>query len=354
MSSIRSHISASAFKQGTRAFSGAVNNSNGWFNSETKNFFNSLPSEAVIVEYVWLGGEGTVDEVRSKVKVQKKVPTTASDLSDWNYDGSSTAQAPGHNSEVIIKPRYMVPHPFYPNQTAFVVMCDTYDSNGDPLPSNKRAPAAAVFEQITEEHNPMFAYEQEYSLYFQGTHLGFPEGGYPAPQGPYYCSNGANNAFGREIADAHMHVCNYMGLGVSGTNAEVMAGQWEYQIGPVVGIESADQLWISRWALHRVGEAFGAHVEFDPKTISGDWNGAGCHTNFCIKKFHLDNGEGLKNILAAMPKLEAKHLEHIECYGEGNERRLTGAHETQHIGQFSFGVADRGSSIRIPDRKSVV
>jgi len=127
-----------------------------------------------------------------------------------------------------------------------------------------------------------------------------------------------------------------------------MAGQWEYQVGPVVGIDAGDQLWMSRFLMHRVAESFGVEVNFDPKPMKGDWNGAGCHTNFCIKDFHEEGGKGWDAIIKAMGKLEKKHMEHIRVYGEGNERRLTGRNETAPIDKFSYGVANRGASIRIP------
>jgi len=217
-----------------------------------------------------------------------------------------------------------------------------------PLPSNTRAPAAKIFETIGDDLRPMFAFEQEYSIFLQGHHLGWPERGYPAPQGPYYCSIGWQNAIGRDIAECHYRACLYAGIYISGINAEVMCGQWEYQVGPVVGIAASDQLWASRYIMHRIAEKFGVTVDFDPKPIEGDWNGAGCHTNFCFKTFHEDNGKGYEAILAALEKLQSKHKEHIEVYGEGNERRLTGRHETASIDKFTWGVADRGASIRVP------
>jgi len=127
-----------------------------------------------------------------------------------------------------------------------------------------------------------------------------------------------------------------------------MAGQWEFQVGPVVGIEASDQLVMSRFLMHRVGELFGVEISFDPKPMKGDWNGAGCHTNFCIKSFHEEDGKGWEAIQVALKKLEPKHLEHIRVYGEGNERRLTGKHETAPIDKFSWGVAHRGASVRVP------
>jgi glutamine synthetase len=335
----------SLFATGLRAMSSGVPTAR--VDTALYQYFNKLNApNKVMAEYVWIGGSG--QDLRSKIKTVKKTPQQPSDLPIWNYDGSSTAQAPGDDSEVTLIPRAIFKHPFHSTGGHVLVMCDTYDGAGNPLPTNTRAPAAAILDPVEDAKNPMFAFEQEYSLMKDGTMLGWPPRGYAAPQGPYYCSAGATNAFGREVADSHYHACLFAGIDVSGTNAEVMAGQWEYQVGPVTGIAAGDQLWISRFLLHRVAESFGIEVTLDPKPMSGDWNGAGCHINFCIKDFHLEDGKGYDNILAAMEKLGPKHKEHIDAYGEGNERRLTGDHETASIDQFSYGVANRGVSIRIP------
>jgi glutamine synthetase len=264
----------------------------------------------------------------------------------WNYDGSSTGQAPGEDSEVIIKPQAIFPDPFR-RGNHILVMCDTYTPAGEPLPTNSRYNAAKVME-AAKAHVPWFGIEQEFTLFEEDkvTPFGWPKGGYPGPQGPYYCSVGADNAYGRYIVDAHYRACLYAGVTISGCNAEVMPGQWEYQVGPCEGIASGDHMWISRYLLLRVCEAFHVNVSFDPKPIPGDWNGAGCHTNYSTKAMREDGG--YKHIIAAIEKLGKKHEEHIAVYGSGNERRLTGRHETCSIKQFKYGVANRGASIRIP------
>lgn len=228
-------------------------------------------------------------------------------------------------------------------------MCDCYTPAGVPLPSNTRARSAIVMERA-KDLVPWFGIEQEYTLFEADfkTPLGWPPNGFPAPQGPYYCGLGANAAYGRHIAEAHYRACLFAGIQISGINAEVMAGQWEYQIGPCIGNASGDQLWMSRYIMLRVCELFKINVSWDPKPIEGDWNGAGCHTNFSTKV--MREAGGYAEIVKACERLGAPGMpeKHIAAYGEGNERRLTGHHETASIDEYRFGVADRGASIRIP------
>jgi glutamine synthetase len=302
----------------------------------------AIPENRILAEYIWIGGSG--QDLRSKTRTLSKMPKGPEELPVWNYDGSSTGQAPGHDSEVLMKPVAIFKDPFRRGNN-ILVLCDTYGPDMVPLPSNTRYPAVEMFKKIGEDKRPTFAYEQEYSIFHEGRHLGFPAYGYPEPQGPYYCSVGFQNAVGRDIAECHYRACLYAGLYVSGINAEGLAGQWEFQVGPLVGIEACDQLWVARYIMHKVAEAFGVIVSFDPKPIPGDWNGSGCHVNFCFKSFHEENG--WQEMMDKMKLLEAKHAEHINCYGEGNERRLTGRHETAPMNKFTWGVGDRSASARI-------
>ena len=205
-------------------------------------------------------------------------------------------------------------------------------------------------EKAADQH-PWFGIEQEYTLLDQDQHpFGWPKNGFPGPQGPYYCGVGADKVYGRDIVEAHYRACLYAGIRVSGTNAEVMPAQWEYQVGPSEGIDMGDDLWISRYLLCRVAEDFGVVVSFDPKPMQGDWNGAGAHCNFSTEAMRRPGG--MKVIEAAIDSLSRHHKRHIMAYdpneGKDNERRLTGLHETSSIHDFSAGVANRGSSIRIP------
>ena len=309
-------------------------------------YMNLDQGEKIQAEYVWIGGTGS--DMRCKTRTLPRAVDDLSQLPEWNFDGSSTGQAPGKDSEVYLRPVAFYPDPFRRGQN-IIVLCECVmpTPKREPIPTNSRSPAAAIFAQKTELE-PWFGIEQEYTLFEPDmtTPYGWPKNGYPRPQGPFYCSAGTENSYGRRVAEAHYRACLYAGIRISGINAEVMPGQWEYQIGPCTGIESGDHLWMSRYLLQRVCEDFGISVSFDPKPVPGDWNGAGCHTNYSTKPMREEGGYEV--LIGAIEKLARKHSEHIAAYGDGNLRRLTGAHETAPIDKFSYGVAHRGASVRIP------
>jgi glutamine synthetase len=320
---------------------------NPYLSESVHQYYQQLDQKgSIMAEYIWIGGNG--GDLRGKTKTLTKKPASVADLPVWNYDGSSTNQAPGKDSEVYLNPVAIYPDPFRRGDN-IIVLCETClpDDKLTPIPTNTRRAAKKLFDEAPEEE-PWFGIEQEYTLFYQDktTPFGWPAGGYPGPQGPYYCGAGAENAFGRRIVESHYKACLYAGIKISGVNAEVMAGQWEYQVGPCTGIESGDMLILSRYLMQRVCEDYGVVVSFDPKPIAGDWNGAGCHTNFSTKAMREDGGYEV--IIQAIERLGKKHQEHIQVYGTGNERRLTGAHETAPITKFSYGVAHRGASVRIP------
>ncbi|QCD98458.1 glutamine synthetase [Vigna unguiculata] len=325
--------------------------------SDLINLNLSDTTEKVIAEYIWIGGSGL--DLRSKARTLPGPVSDPSELPKWNYDGSSTGQASGEDSEVIIYPQAIFKDPFR-RGNHILVMCDAYTPAGEPIPTNKRHNAAKIFSHadvVAEE--PWYGIEQEYTLLQKDISwpLGWPVGGFPGPQastqlhthtqliGPYYCGVGAEKAFGRDIVDAHYKACLYAGINISGINGEVMPGQWEFQVGPAVGISAGDELWVARYILERITEVAGVVLSFDPKPIKGDWNGAGAHTNYSTKTMREDGGYEV--IKSAIEKLGKRHKEHIAAYGEGNERRLTGRHETADINTFLWGVANRGASVRV-------
>ena len=226
-----------------------------------------------------------------------------------------------------------------------LVMCEVELTDFTPHPTNTRAKLREVVEKYADQE-PMFGIEQEYTFFKDGRPLGWPAIGYPAPQGPYYCGVGGDKMPGREIVELHTAACIDAGIGIEGTNAEVMMGQWEFQVGVLSPLDISDQLWVARWLLFRIAEDFGVYATFEPKPILGDWNGAGAHTNFSTKAMRADGGWDA--IIAGCEAIGKKIDEHIAVYGVGIEGRLTGAHETAHFTKFSYGTSDRGASIRIP------
>ena len=302
----------------------------------------------VMAEYIWMDGHTPTQKLRSKTKILSKKISSVSELPEWGFDGSSTNQAEGNFSDCLLKPVWLCKDPIRGKEN-ILVMCEVMNADGSVHASNTRAHLREIEEKFSKE-KIWFGIEQEYTFFEGRNPLGWPEGGYPAPQGPFYCGVGADEAFGREIVEDHLDLCLEAGLELSGINAEVMPGQWEYQIGPLGPLEVADQMWVSRWLLYRISEDYGVSATLHPKPVKGDWNGAGAHINFSTQSMREKGG--LKVIEDACEKLSKKHNEHIAVYGAHNEERLTGDHETQSISEFSYGVSDRGASIRIPMQTS--
>jgi len=296
---------------------------------------------AAKLEYIWLDGYKPTQSLRSKTKIEKDFSGKLEDLPMWSFDGSSTEQAPGGSSDCLLKPVFVVKDP--QRKDGYLVMCEVLNADGTPHESNGRA-------HIEDDDNDFwFGFEQEYFLWNPQTNkpFGFPAGGFPAPQGPYYCSVGANNAFGRDIIEEHLDVCLEAGLNVEGINAEVAAGQWEFQIFSKGAKDAGDQIWVARYLLERIGEKYGIAINWHCKPLGAlDWNGSGMHANFSNGTLRTAGSKEIfdKVCEAFRPVIK----EHIEVYGADNHLRLTGKHETASIHDFSYGVSDRGASIRIP------
>ncbi|MFW6690004.1 glutamine synthetase [Streptomyces sp. MAR4 CNX-425] len=291
-------------------------------------------------EYIWIDGTLPTAKLRSKTKIVE----TGAEPPLWGFDGSSTNQAAGDSSDRVLQPVFTCPDPIRGGADV-LVLCEVLDPDMSPHSTNTRAELREVAERYAAQE-PVFGIEQEYTFFRGSRPLGFPENGFPAPQGGYYCGVGADEIFGREVVEAHLDNCLGAGLGLSGINAEVMPGQWEFQVGPLGPLEVADQLWVARWLLYRTAEDFGVSATLDPKPAKGDWNGAGAHTNFSTRRMR----ESYEAIVAACEALGEgdKPLTHVRAYGAGVETRLTGAHETAPWDEYSYGVSDRGASVRIP------
>jgi len=230
----------------------------------------------VLATYIWI--DGSKQNLRQKTMTLDEVPKSVDELKVWNFDGSSTGQAPGNNSDVLMKPVAIFADPFRGGDNILVltevlffffrafflsfflsffsltncVLHQTLNNDGTPHATNSRHQANKVFEKV-KEHEPWFGIEQEYSLLDADGHpLGWPKAGFPGPQGPYYCGVGATKVFGRDVVEAHYKACLYAGVKICGTNAEVMPSQWEFQVGPVEGVHVGDHLWVARFILVQV------------------------------------------------------------------------------------------------------
>lgn len=309
-----------------------------------------------LAEYIWMDGAEPTQKLRSKarvIEVSDPKSVTLSSFPVWSFDGSSTWQASGHSSDLLLQPVRFVKDPIR-GEGNYLVMCEVLNPDGTPHPTNTRSELRRVLEKGAAKAESWFGFEQEYTLFKGRTPLGWPDGGYPAPQGPFYCGVGSDEVFGRPLIEDHTQACLAAGIMIYGINAEVMPGQWEFQTGyRGVDGESADPLtvadhaWLARWLLYRIGEKYNVSATLHNKPVQGDWNGSGQHTNFSTAAMRNPK-TGMKEIEKVIQLLGKKHKEHIAVYGSGLEARLTGRHETCSIHEFRSGVSDRGSSIRIP------
>jgi len=294
------------------------------------------------LEYIWLDGYEPTPNLRSKTKIVAFDGEPAlEDVPVWNFDGSSTRQAEGSSSDCFLQPVALFPDPGRAN--AMLVMCEVLLPDGTPHPSNSRA-------SIPDDPHAWFGFEQEYFLYKDGRPLGFPADGFPGPQGEYYTGVGFKNVgdVARGIVDTHIDLCLAAGINLEGVNAEVAKGQWEFQIFGKGSRRAADEVWIARYLLLRLCERYGIDINFHPKPlgVEHDWNGSGMHCNFSTKRMREVGGEEYFDAL--MAAFDERKDEHIAVYGPDNHMRLTGLHETAAIDEFTYGVANRGASIRIP------
>ncbi|PAV68817.1 hypothetical protein WR25_03542 [Diploscapter pachys] len=308
-------------------------------------------NDNILATYVWIDGTG--EHLREKTRTLKGKGkfNEPKDFPNWAFDGSSTGQASkGSNSDMQLVPAVVYPDPLLGSDHR-LVLCEVLDVDLKPAANNHRKSCEEAMRKI-KDHDPWFGMEQEYLLTDRtGRPLGWPENGFPLPQGHYYCGIGGDRVFGRELVNEHYRACLAAGLQIFGINAEVTPGQWEFQIGNCLGISMGDQLWMARYLLYRVAEMFGVAVTLHPKPAitSGDWNGAGCHCNFSTKQMREEGG--IKYIEMAIENLSKTHTEAIRMSdvhgGNDNKLRLSGKHETSSIDKFTWGVADRSASIRI-------
>jgi glutamine synthetase len=293
------------------------------------------------LEYIWLDGYQPTQSLRAKTKVVSDFSGKLEDAPVWAFDGSSTEQAPGGASDCLLKPVYVCEDPGRLGD-GYLVMCEVLDHESNPHKSNGRS-------TIEDDDNDYwFGFEQEYTIWDPETDrpIGFPAEGFPGPQGPYYCSVGAGKAVGRDIVEEHLELCLQAGLNIEGINAEVMMGQWEFQCFAKGAKEAGDQVWLARYLLERTAEKYGMAINLHCKPVPGDWNGSGMHANFSNSLLRTCGSKETYESVCQAFEPRIKH--HIDVYGADNDQRLTGLHETQSIDMFSYGISDRGASIRIP------
>jgi len=308
----------------------------------------------VRLEYVWLDGNSTRN-LRSKVRYEDWVMDSQSGnmsreavlarMPEWSYDGSSTNQADTFESDVILHPVRVYQNPLEVSEMAsFIVLCDTYYTDGTPHKTNSRHALQQLIEKYEESDTMQFSVEQEYTF--------LDEDNLPVKwncemeKGQNYCGVGSQNVNHRIVVEQHAFACMQAGIDIFGTNAEVLVSQWEYQLGPKGAMETADDLWVSRYLLHKLTEGQSFYASLEPKPVEGEWNGAGAHINFSTD--YMRSNSDRNYIESICEALGETHKKHMEVYGENNEARLTGDCETQHYDKFTFGIANRGASIRIP------
>jgi len=298
------------------------------------------------LEYVWLDGYKPEPNLRSKVKIVDyesiKNAFLDGNFPMWNFDGSSTSQAETGNSDRLLKPvRHYTPPNFLNGNDPVYVLCEVLNPDETPHESNKRSGIGENFEDL------WFGFEQEYFIREEvnGNILGHKRNILKG-QGEYYCGVG-HNVVGRPFVEEHLNMCLNYGIDITGTNAEVALGQWEYQVFSKGKLKGGDDLWMTRYFLFKTAEKYGYHIELHPKPIThGEWNGSGLHTNFSTDTMRLDGNK--EYFMALFNAFETRHEDHIKSYGSNNNLRLTGEYETQAIDKFSWGVSDRGASIRVP------
>lgn len=311
-----------------------------------------------VAEYVWLDAN---KKFRSKTRVIPKLfsGVFSADGNDigvyprWDYDGSSTGQANGTSSEVILVPIFVCDNPLLQNSVKNInsnhvimrklVLCETFYIDGKPTSVNTRHLATTIFD-MSLEHKPWFGLEQEYFI-FDGH--GRPSTDKFHETSTHYCGIGCQVSH-RQLVEEHMAACLTAGLNISGINAEVSKDQWEFQIGPSEGIRAADELSMARFLLERIAEKYGKTICYDPKPFV-HINGSGCHSNFStsLMRDNCDDADGLVEIHRVIRNMEKHHTEDIQHYGNDNDKRLSGIHETSSYNVFSWGVANRGASVRI-------
>jgi glutamine synthetase len=298
-----------------------------------------------IVEYIWLDSDYNF---RSKTRIlSRKLVVDICQIPEWNYDGSSTNQASTEKSEIVLKPVFLCNDPFRYNNHK-IVYCGTYDLSGVPLSNNHFDRADDVFHFINTCHyRPWFGMEQEFVILDEST--GLPINYDENDDSKHYCSIDNYSKRERDIMEDFMKRAMHSELNICGINAEVSPGQWEFQIGPCEGITIGHHVMMARYILSRVAHRFSCRIDYSPKPLGENKNGSGCHVNYSTTFTRLgdEKRSGLDFIYKYIESLSKVHSEMIKCYGDENEKRLSGNCETAHYNEFTHSVGGRNTSIRI-------
>ena len=305
---------------------------------------------SIIAEYIWLDAK---KKFRSKTKI---IPVSLNEhfiaptFPDWDYDGSSTGQAEGKKSEIILCPVYVCNNPLIntvENNVLYskLVLCETYHPGGVPTKSNTRYDCKRDYD-ICSDQKPLFGLEQEYFIFDKRIET-TPHDLLFYETTEHYCGTGQEIEY-RKIAQEHMLACIKANITISGINAEVSKNQWEFQIGPSEGLKASDELLVARFLLERIAEKYNLTISYEPKPFT-HINGSGCHTNFSTLKMRTpcNDKAGLNEIYRVVDNLKKNHKEDIQQFGVSNESRLSGIHETSSYEHFTYGVGNRGASVRI-------
>ena len=283
-------------------------------------------------EYIWIDGTEPTAEVRSKTKVL----ADGDEPKNLGFDRSSTNQATGDNSDVVLQPVFQCGS--YVGVTTSCNVRNPAHSGHVPHPTNTRAGARRVWTSMGDKSRGSVLSRIHHVGPTTGWPAGFPTGA-PAPQGPT-TAGGSSKIRGRELVEQHTTWCE-AGLAISGTNAEVMPGQWEFQIGPADTVTVGDHLWMARYLLYRAGELHGLEISIEAKPERG-----------LERSGYAYRSTNEMKATARSKKLHSRwvHLGNRKntWIWVGIEDRLTGEHETQRFDQFGYGVSDRGASVRIP------
>lgn len=295
-----------------------------------------------VIEYIWVGGNNSL---RSKNRVLNQLSHIhISEIPEWNFDGSSTGQADTQKSELKLKPVKMCRSPF--KYVDYLVLCEVINQDGSPHETNTRSKVSRYFDLNDNNNHTSFGFEQEFFCFDINTNKPLFDKYNYRPQGDYYCAVGSQNISYRNFLLKALDYCRRAGLGMTGSNFEVAPDQMELQV-RANGVDAADQLILLRYILHRLTEGKNFYVSFEPKPLTDlQWNGSGCHANYSTELMRDENG--FEHITKTIKQLEKTHIDDVKNYGKDNEKRLTGTCETSSMNEFSFGVADRTASVRIP------